>query len=260
MKRFIAAFALFLATTFHAHAGTYSGIWWNQNESGWGITLTQQFDTLFAAMYVYNVSGQPTWYSATLKPTSGAAPNNYTGELFAATGPFYGGSFTPLQVQLRRVGTMTFNAPSFAGGTLSYNVDGLAVSKSITPLSFTTVPGTGTYATTVLRDVTNNCNIPALNVVPTQLVIGATSLEFVSATGAPICSASGGFSQRGTMYGFISTSQSCLPGGSLVVLDLRIEGVAGITNNNLFMTGAFIFENAARSCLSAYYAAGVRSR
>jgi hypothetical protein len=260
MKRIIMAFALFCATTFHSHAGTYTGIWWNQAESGWGITFTQQFDTLFAAMYVYNASGQPTWFTATLKPTNPNAPNNYVGDLFTATGPFYGAAFFPSQVTGRRVGSMTFNAPTSLSGTLTYIADGVTVTKPITPFTFTGVPGGGTYAVTFLRDNTNNCNIPAFSVVPAQLVLTATSLQLQSATGAPICSATGNFVQAGTQYAFATTSSpSCFPGGRLVAVDLRIEGVAGLTNSNLFLSSVLIFQDAAQSCVSTFYTAGVRT-
>jgi hypothetical protein len=259
MKRLIMAFALFCATTFHVHAGTYTGIWWNQNESGWGITFTQQFDTLFAAMYVYNSAGQPTWFTATLKPTNPNVPNNYTGDLFTATGPFYGGPFVSSQVTGRRVGTMTFNASTFLSGTLTYTADGSIVTKPITPFTFTGVPGGGTYAVTFLRDGGNNCNIPAFSAVPTQLVVGPTSIQLLAGNGASICSASGSFLQAGAMYSFQSTSPSCFPGGRLAISDLRIEGIAGLTNNNIFLTGVLLFQDGAQSCISLYYTAGIRT-
>lgn len=260
MKRLIMAFALFCATTFHAHAGTYTGIWWNQAESGWGITFTQQFDTLFAAMYVYNSAGQPTWFTATLRPTNPNAPTTYTGDMFTATGPFYGTAFFPSQVVGRRVGAMTFTAQTSLSGTLSYTADGVTVTKPITPFTFTGVPGGGTYAVTFLRDGGNNCNIPAFGVVPAQLVVGATSLQLVSSTGASICSATGNFAQAGAQYAFASTSSpSCFAGGRLTVVDLRIEGVAGLTNSNLFLSGMLIFQDAALTCTSVYYTAGVRT-
>lgn len=260
MKRFIMAFALFCASTFHSHAGTYTGIWWNQAESGWGITFTQQFDTLFAAMYVYGPTGQPTWYVATLKPTGTNVANNYAGDLFTSSGPYFVGAYNPALANARRVGTMTFYAPTSLSGNLNYSVDGISVTKAITPFTFTGVPGGGTYALTFLRDPANNCNIPAFSVLPTQLVVGATSLQLLSSTGASICSANGNFTQAGAQYAFVSSSSpSCFAGGRLTVVDLRIEGVAGLTNSNLFLSGMLIFQDAALACTSAYYAAGVRT-
>ena len=43
----------------------YTDLWGNPNESGWGVTLTQQFGILFAAWFVYDTTGKPIWYAAT---------------------------------------------------------------------------------------------------------------------------------------------------------------------------------------------------
>ena len=45
----------------------YTDLWWNADESGWGIAITQQFSTMFLAWYVYDDAGKPT-----LIPSPGA--------------------------------------------------------------------------------------------------------------------------------------------------------------------------------------------
>jgi hypothetical protein len=46
--------------------GPDSGWWWNANESGRGYAIERQGDTLFFASFLYDESGFPSWYTATL--------------------------------------------------------------------------------------------------------------------------------------------------------------------------------------------------
>ncbi|HEY2629061.1 MAG TPA: hypothetical protein VGI57_08030, partial [Usitatibacter sp.] len=39
----------------------YQGLWWNPNESGWGVNLTHQADTLFATWFTYDLDGKGMW-------------------------------------------------------------------------------------------------------------------------------------------------------------------------------------------------------
>jgi CubicO group peptidase (beta-lactamase class C family) len=40
----------------------YSGLWWNPDQPGWGLSLAHQGDTLFPTWYTYGADGRPTWY------------------------------------------------------------------------------------------------------------------------------------------------------------------------------------------------------
>jgi len=52
-----------------AQAVDYTDLWWNANESGWGVALTQDVGMIFAAWYTYDASGNPVWYVASSCPT-----------------------------------------------------------------------------------------------------------------------------------------------------------------------------------------------
>jgi len=83
-----------------------------------------------ATMYSYGPSGQPVWYIAALEaqPT----PSTWSGDLYTGTGPWFGTApFDPSSVSARKVGTMTWTARSVESGTLAYEVDGVAVAKTI---------------------------------------------------------------------------------------------------------------------------------
>jgi hypothetical protein len=66
MKRFVAAIVLAascssVTTSFSADL---TDLWWNESESGWGVNVIQQQDTLFLTFFVYGPDNAPTWYSA----------------------------------------------------------------------------------------------------------------------------------------------------------------------------------------------------
>jgi hypothetical protein len=258
MKRFLIAFSFLFLFSTNVFSGNYTGIWWNSSESGWGVNFSQQGDVIFAAMYVYDPSGRATWYSSSMRATA-AAPTAFSGELVATTGPYFGGFFNPAGVAARTVGTMSFNAPSFNRGTLTYSVDGVPVTKIIDQLAFAPAPLTGTYAVTVVRDASSTCVIPGLAATTTtRLVITSNSLQLQNSAGGIVCNAQGAAFQGGAMYGFVADAPSCLPGSRLTVLDLKAEGVAGLTNTNVLLTAAYVFVGANQSCTAAYFVAGVR--
>ena len=71
--------------------GALSGLWWNQNESGWGIHFTQRGTNVFAAWYVYDTSGNPKWYVSTCAMNGGATGTAGTcsGAIFEVNGPTF---------------------------------------------------------------------------------------------------------------------------------------------------------------------------
>jgi hypothetical protein len=120
-------------------------IWWNPNESGWGMNTVHTGSFIFATLYVYGADGKPTWYTGELQYVSG--DDNYRGPLYATTGPYFGGPFNPANVGARQAGTMTFTALTVWTGTLSYTVDGVKVDKAIERQRLTLDDYGGTYET-----------------------------------------------------------------------------------------------------------------
>ena len=59
-----AAMCLFAAPSRASLGTNFSDQWWNPNESGWGASVLQQYDTLFIDLFVYGPNGQPTWFTA----------------------------------------------------------------------------------------------------------------------------------------------------------------------------------------------------
>ena len=110
----------------------YQDLWWNAAESGWGVNVAHQDNTLFATLFTYNAAGQGLWL---VMPAGARQPDgSYSGDLYQTTGPAFNAQpFTPIGSQnLRRVGTMQFRFASGIAGTLTYSVDGVTVVKAIT--------------------------------------------------------------------------------------------------------------------------------
>lgn len=258
MRRFLLALAALSFFCTQAFAGSINGIWWNKNESGWGINFSQQSTTVFASMFVYRANGQPVWYVSTMQ-VSAASAAAFSGDLFETTGPYFGGgAFNPAGVVARRVGTMNLTVNPPYAGTLTYNVDGVAVTKIIEPQPLAPTPLASTYGVTTAAPAGNNCPISNNPNLANRVVLGTNSVQFLNATGQPICSATGGYTQSGPLYTFVGNNPTCLTGtGTLVILDLKGEGVVGITNAPLFMSGVAVIQNSAASCTSVYFMSGV---
>ena len=107
----------------------YTDLWWNPNESGWGVSLTQQSNIIFAAWYTYDAAGKPIWYVATNCP---ATATGCTAPVYQFTGG------APLTSQWRgvnpanEVGQVTFAFSDPANGTMSYTINGVTSSRVIT--------------------------------------------------------------------------------------------------------------------------------
>src|SRR5437588_159685 len=82
--RIFAAAILAVALGAHATPQRFNGteLWLNPAESGWGLYIDHQGDTLFATLFVYGPDGKPRWYSASGLTGDGT----YSGALFESTG------------------------------------------------------------------------------------------------------------------------------------------------------------------------------
>lgn len=115
-----------------ASATNYQDLWWNPNESGWGINLTHQGDVIFATLFTYAANGQGLWL--VMSAGRRQADGSYLGELYRTTGPAFNAvPFTPIgPANITQVGTMRLRFSNGENGTLEYSVDGVNVTKSIT--------------------------------------------------------------------------------------------------------------------------------
>ena len=113
----------------------YTSLWWDPEESGWGINFSQQGDIVFGTLFTYDASGQPMWL---VMSDGRKQPGRvFSGALYRTTGPAFNAQpFTPVGPgNLTQVGTMTVGfADQFAA--LAYTVNGVTVNKTLRRQAF----------------------------------------------------------------------------------------------------------------------------
>jgi hypothetical protein len=118
----------------------YTGMWWNPQESGWGLSINHGFaNGVFGALFVYGANGQPEWY--TLQGGQWTSSTRWTGQVYRTTGPYFAGpDFDPRLVLVQSAGTATLDFTQETGAEdrarFTYTVNGATFNKVITRMSF----------------------------------------------------------------------------------------------------------------------------
>jgi hypothetical protein len=119
-----------------------------------------QGNLMFLTLYVFDQNRNGTWFNALVTATTPGGPQ-FTGDLFQASGPYYGGVFAPPATN-RVVGTATFTATSATRATLTYTVEGVTVNKTVERYPLTSYNLSGNYIGSFLS-VNQSCANPANN-------------------------------------------------------------------------------------------------
>ena len=101
-----------------ATATNYQDLWWKKpanTESGWGINLNHEGDTIFATWFTYDLDGSPLWLVVAAPKTG---PGVYAGDLYRTSGARYD-AFKPGDVVKDAVGTATFTVVD--GNTITFD-------------------------------------------------------------------------------------------------------------------------------------------
>ena len=183
-----------LAFAGSALANNYQDLWWNPNESGWGINISHQGDVMFATWFIYGANSQPTWIFLSRAERSGALGNTFTGDIFVAISgsPFAAVPFVAsTDANFRKVGSATLIFSDARSGSLTYSVDGATVVKQLTRQTIGVFNLTGSYFGGLKREG-SGCVNPALNGSATNPAIYTISHTVV--TGALTITEVGGTS------------------------------------------------------------------
>lgn len=124
--------------------GWRTDLWFPASESGWGLNVIEQGDTIFATMFVYDAAGASHWYVASSLLRSSGSPI-YSGPLYEATGPYYATPFNASAVVRRQVGTMSFDVRDAGSAVITYSVDGVAVTRTVNRYAMRKNSLTGNY-------------------------------------------------------------------------------------------------------------------
>lgn len=157
-----------------------TGLWWKQDEPGWGMALTQQRSTIFVTWYSYGEAGNPTWYAMS---SCAVAGNACEGEIYRVRGG------TPLTVPWNGAGrvvtTVGRGRLEFSDentGAFSFTVDGRAARREIARQVFAP-PG----ATTAYSGLWWNAAEPGWGIAVTRQgdIVFATTYSYDS-SGEPV--------------------------------------------------------------------------
>jgi hypothetical protein len=243
LRRFAAALLASMAFALPASATSfstdYTDLWFNRGESGWGVNLIQQGNTIFATLFVYGPDQTPRWYVAS--SMTGTSSTSFTGPLYRTTGPYFGAAWTGGGPAIQ-VGTMTFNFNTPTTGTLTYSVDGVPVSKSVERQTFTANNLGGSFLGGVTANAsgcTNTAILAYYTLNVTHSTAGQVSMVvdfFTGGTGAPAkCTFTGAYTQAGKL-GNVAGNWSCTTGntGTFTVSQIAssITGWSGRFNGN----------------------------
>jgi hypothetical protein len=225
--------------------GDVTGMWFDASHPGWGMSLAQQNDAVFATLFIYDSSGAPAWYVASRLENAGdldfgpCASMSLTGPLYRTTWPSFGSATNPQgSMQFQSVGTMTVGVPTLPQGTspgacdrnsavVRYSIDGVQSAVTVTRQTWSSnqarLYGQFTGGV-VFFPPASSC--PDLNDYPTlpasgrQMTINGSAdgpgVRLLWGTGIDtLCQISGTYSQGGQL-GALTGSFGCGPlGGTL---------------------------------------------
>jgi hypothetical protein len=127
-------------------APSYEGLWWNPAESGWGVSIAHQGDTLFVVWYTYDRDGSPMWL---LMPDArlsydedmtmgmmGMEMMGMTRNSPVYTGALYRSSKVGSQVVMTEVGSGTLLFKNNNDAAFAYTVGNVSQSKTVSRMAF----------------------------------------------------------------------------------------------------------------------------
>jgi hypothetical protein len=141
----ITATALALPASASTLTPHYTDLWYLPTESGWGVNVIQQYDTIFATLFVYGPDNQPRWYVGPAVRTVGASQTQFTGQLFSTVGSPFGTPWSPSAYSFTQVGNISFNFSTVTAGSVTYTIDNVTVTKPIVRQSWGANILTGNY-------------------------------------------------------------------------------------------------------------------
>ena len=141
-----------------------TGLWWNAGESGWGATITQQSAVMFVTMFVYDVTGNPVWYTVSCNIVGASCSGDmvkFNGGAMA-TAPWSSSG-----LNAAKVGDMVLNFTGNDIGDMTYTLNGSSVTRQITRQMFgppaPVVPGLAGQWHCAIVETRSNCGQPQNN-------------------------------------------------------------------------------------------------
>lgn len=232
LKRLLTMLFLLCASA-QAAATDYTDIWYNPQESGWGVNVVQSDGFMFLTFFIYDVDGKPTWFVGQIDQD---ASSNFNGTLYSTTGTYY---FAPWAGDfVSPAGTVSFQPIDAYTAKLVYTVNGVGtVTKNIQRQTLTPSALSGNYTGGLVlsqsqcaNSGTGTINMNASVSQPPNNV-GPTSIGFTRADGL-VCNFTGQLKSWGKVYQMQQGSYTCSNGRSTTANVDEIAATAhGIEGN-----------------------------
>lgn len=195
------------------------GQWWNPDEPGWGLSLTQNGANIVAAWFAYDGWGTPVWY---LMPACAVTDNACNGEIYRMDGgtrltlPWNGQGLV-----VRKIGDGMLSFSDANTGTFDFGIDGTAGQKNIVRQAFSTTSPAPTVDYSALWGISGesgwgvaiNQQGSTINAALLTYVAGGSPVWYL----APDCSVSGGYCSS-TLYRTSGGSTPTAPWSGTVAL------------------------------------------
>ena len=233
LTRLLLASLLFVAC--NAHALEYTDVYYDPDESGWGVFLVQSNTVQFIAFFVYGADGKPAWFTAQLTDDGSG---QYAGALYATTGSPFGSAWNPAQLTVTPAGSATFHPLDSYHATLTYTVTGVAtVVRPIQRQTLASYAMAGVYSGSMSGAVSGCANgkgnDPAfrgryvVDVAQNGDATAALTFTFVDGNHTGIvCTVSGALAHFGRLYQVPGASLTCTgPGQDGLAHPVAVNGL-----------------------------------
>jgi hypothetical protein len=222
-RRLAAALIVTMGASLPAAAATntidYTDLWYNapaESQSGWGVNVIQQNNTIFATMFVFGSDNTPRWYVASNVLFTGGT--TFTGALYSVgTGTWFGAPWAGIS-NVQQVGNIAFTFNSVTTGTLVYSVNNVQVTKQIVRQSTVYDNLAGNYIGGLVGSG-SNCGSTGilihgeLTVQHTGANVNMTTNFFNGNGQAGTCTYTGAYAQIGSMGQVSNGSYNCTIAG-----------------------------------------------
>ena len=114
------------------------GMWWRGvSESGWGMNLVHQGNTVFATWFTYDIDGSDLWLVMDNLQLTGT--DTWSGTVYRTSGsPFGLTPYDNARFAATPVGTATFTFTDANNGSVTWTVNGTTLTKPITKFVYQT--------------------------------------------------------------------------------------------------------------------------
>ena len=226
MKRLFTSLLLLLASS--NACASYADIWWNPNESGWGVTFAQQQNTIFATFFIYGPDSKPFWVASVMTSTANAA-TEFNGPVYSVVGSPYAQTFDPSTTATTLVGTARVKFITGVRATLTYSINGVQIAKTIERQTLATLPLAGSYTgqrfvrDALVSDISGVESITSLSTAFILTTSGNSISIRIETFPSSVCMYAGTYTQYGVQFSSSGTYQcSDFSTGTWTTSDLTI--------------------------------------